>query len=179
LIKIIETSKHSNGFIAHLTFSAAFNRLVEGESTISNLVVSAYTSAAWFEHIHLSPVKIDNLKVLLCYDPTFTSKYVEGELSDSRFNIEDMIASWKHLVTDKQIKKLEIRRISMAAPIYFGVINREKGMFGFLWPRAGISGGLEPREAAFVYSQSDLSQALLAHAKEWFESVWEVADKLT
>jgi len=177
LIKIIETGKHPNGFITKLTFTAAFNHLVEHESPISNLVVSAYTSGAWFEHVHTSHVKIDNLRILLSYDPALTWKHVDGE-SGSQINIEGIIASWKHLVADKQIKKLEIRRISMTAPMYFGIINREKGVFGFLWPRAGIT-GLEPREAMFVYSQLGLSRAVLAHSKEWFDSMWGFADKLT
>jgi hypothetical protein len=41
--------------------------LVEHESKISNLVLSAYTSAAWFEHIHVSHVKVE--KYFSCARP--------------------------------------------------------------------------------------------------------------
>jgi hypothetical protein len=177
LIKIIETAKEADGFVKHTTFTKAFNQLFSHESSISDLSIVAYTSSTWFEHIRLCDVTIENLRILLFYDDDFLSKNVDEDITSSRFNIDAMIASWKRLVADKKIMSYEIRRIRMIAPIYFGIINREKGMFGYLWPRPGIS-GLEPRQAVFFYSRSEYSTAMLNHSKEWFEAMWNIAEKL-
>lgn len=177
LIKIIETSKEADGYSKHATFTSAFNQLLSHETHISDLAIVAYTSTTWFEHVRLCGVKIDRLRLLLFYDRNFLSKNIEGELQNSNFNIDIVIARWNRLVEDQQIGNLEIRRIGMAPPIYFGIINREKGIFGYLWPRRGIS-GLEPKQAAFLYSKSDFSTTMLNHSKEWFDSVWNIADKV-
>lgn len=178
LIKIIETTKEAEGFVKHTTFTKAFNQLLSHETSISNFSIVAYTSSTWFEHIRLCDVTIENLRVLLFYDDDFLLKNIDEDVTTSRFNIDTMIASWKLLVADKKIINFEIRRIRMIAPIYFGIINRERGMFGYLWPRPGIS-GLEPRQAVFVYSRSEYSTAMLDHSKEWFESMWNIAEKLS
>lgn len=176
LIKLIEARGEVDGFVRHTTFTKAFNQLFNNETSVSDLVIVAYTSSTWFEHIRLCDFTITNLRILLFYDHDFLSKNVDGEISSSKFNIEKMATSWKQLVADKKIVNLEIRRIKMASPLYFGIINREKGMFGYLWPRPGIS-GLEPRQAVFLYSQSEYSTGMLSHSKKWFEAMWGMAQE--
>ncbi len=176
LIKLIETTKEAEGFIKHTTFTKAFNQLLSHETNISDLIIVAYTSSTWFEHIRLCDQTIKNLRLILLYDDAFLSKNVDEDVKASGFNINKMTAKWKQLVSDKKIVNLEIRQLKMASPVYFGIINREKGMFGYLWPRHGIS-GLEPRQAVFLYSKSEYSTTMLSHSKEWFESMWGIAVK--
>ncbi|MFH0957334.1 MAG: hypothetical protein V1897_01390 [Pseudomonadota bacterium] len=129
------------------------------------------------EHVRLSDFTIGKLRLLLFYDQEFLLKNVHEDPSASRFRIEKMTASWKQLVTDKRIKTLEIRRIGMAPLIYFCIINYEKGMFGYFWPRHGIS-GLEPQQTALVYSKSEYFKGMIRDSKQWFDSMWDVADKV-
>lgn len=175
LIKLIETTKETDGFVKHTTFTKAFNQLLNHETNISDLIIVAYTSSTWFEHIRLCDQTIKNLRLLLLYDDDFLSKNDE-DVKASMFNKDKMILKWKQLVSDKKIVNLEIRYLKMASPIYFGIINREKGMFGYLWPRHGIS-GLEPRQAVFLYSKSEYSTDMIIHSKEWFESMWGTSVK--
>ena len=177
LIKLIEATKEVGGFVIHRTFTNAFNQLCSSETHISTLSIAAYTSSTWFEHVRLCDFTIDTVRLLLFYDEDFLTKNVDEDPSASRFRIEQMTARWKRLVDDKKIRILEIRHIDMFPPIYFGLVNREKGIFGYLWPRRGIS-GLEPRNAVFLYANSEHSTAMLTHTKQWFDAMWEIANKV-
>ena len=176
LVEMIDKPKVNTEVREHSNFTSAFDDMFGGTDAVRELTIVAYTSMTWFEHVRLRNIKVTNVRILLFYE-TETVFLQESSADYNTYNLENIAQSWNSLKSDGKIKNIEIRTIEMAAPYYYGSINKQKAMFGFLWPRKGIS-GLEPRESFSVKYESSSEKSYIKHVDSWFNSMWAVASPL-
>ncbi len=157
------------------SFALGFREWLKDVPRVDDLVICAYTSHTFREHLQQERKHLENVRLLLFY-PTDDFPNIEGKVDQTVNSIQITINLWKQMEKDGLIKNLKIRQRRYNASLFFAIVNDSKMIHGLLWPRSDM-GGLEPREVSVLGQESaSMREQIMLH-REWFNRMWEIAEE--
>ena len=157
------------------SFALGFREWLKDVPRMDDLVICAYTSHTFREHLQQERKRMENVRLLLFY-PTDDFPNIEGKVDQTVNSIQITINLWKQMKKDGLINNIEIRQRRYNASLFFAIVNDSKMIHGLLWPRSDM-GGLEPHEVSVLGQESANMREQVRLQKEWFNKMWEIAEK--
>ncbi|PYX45124.1 MAG: hypothetical protein DMG79_19900 [Acidobacteria bacterium] len=153
------------------SFAIAFREWLKDVTRVDEMMICAYTSHTFREHLWADRTHMSNVRLLLFY-PTDDFPNIEGKPDQSVSSIQTTIDSWKQMKKDGLIDNLEIKQKRYNASLFFAIVNKNRMIHGLLWPRTNM-GGLEPHEVSVFGQESSNMREQITIYTDWFNEMWE------